>query len=292
MGGRGSTRRHRLRTRPRVTIAARRPGTRGAGLVGVEPGRSGRPRGDREPRPRLAGRRPASRRWCCSRWRSAARSADATAGTDRAAGRRRGRLHDRRRWPPTATRASRWPRTRCWRSLAARARRGRLAAPSAELGAEDADEAHHLARVAAEVVRERELPVGGRRSGVLGRPRRAAAASTRTSCAGPDAPTGWPKLFSPPSVLTGRSPCRSKVPASTSFHAVPRSEKPRSSISTSSVGVKQSCTSAMASSWRGSVDAGLVVGVLARSARSRGRSCSRTRDRAGRCRCRRRTTTP
>ena len=37
------------------------------------------------------------------------------------------------------------------------------------------------------------------------------------------------------------------------FPAVPRSAKPRSSISTSSVGVKQSWTSAMASSARGSV---------------------------------------
>ena len=69
----------------------------------------------------------------------------------------------------------------------------------------------------------------------------------------PLAPTGWPNDLSPPSGLTGRSPSRSKAPSSTSLQAVPRSAKPRSSISTSSVGVKQSCTSAMASSDRGSV---------------------------------------
>ena len=49
------------------------------------------------------------------------------------------------------------------------------------------------------------------------------------------------------------APVRSNVPASTSFQAAPRSANPRSSISTSSVGVKQSCTSAMASDARGSV---------------------------------------
>ena len=64
---------------------------------------------------------------------------------------------------------------------------------------------------------------------------------------------GWPNDLSPPSGFTASSPSRSKVPASTSFHAVPRAAKPRSSISTSSVGVKQSCTSAMASSARGSL---------------------------------------
>ena len=64
---------------------------------------------------------------------------------------------------------------------------------------------------------------------------------------------GCPKDLSPPSGLTGSSPSRSNVPASTSFHAVPRSAKPRSSMRTSSVGVKQSCTSAMASCARGSV---------------------------------------
>ncbi len=69
----------------------------------------------------------------------------------------------------------------------------------------------------------------------------------------PEAPTGCPKDFSPPSGLIGRSPSRSNVPASTSFHAVPRGAKPRSSMRTSSVGVKQSCTSAMASCRRGSV---------------------------------------
>ena len=69
----------------------------------------------------------------------------------------------------------------------------------------------------------------------------------------PEAPIGCPKDFSPPSGLTGSSPSRSNVPSSTSFHAVPRSANPRSSMSTSSVGVKQSCTSAMASWARGSV---------------------------------------
>jgi hypothetical protein len=89
--------------------------------------------------------------------------------------------------------------------------------------------------------------------------RRSSGASPRScnqhsnSIRRPDAPIGWPKLFSPPSGLTGSSPSRSNVPASTSFHAIPRSAKPRSSISTSSVGVKQSCTSAIARSARGFV---------------------------------------
>ena len=39
----------------------------------------------------------------------------------------------------------------------------------------------------------------------------------------------------------------------TSFHPMPRSAKPRSSMRTSSVGVKQSWTSAMATSARGLV---------------------------------------
>ena len=69
----------------------------------------------------------------------------------------------------------------------------------------------------------------------------------------PDAPIGWPNDFRPPSGLTGSSPSRSNVPARTSFQAKPRSANPRSSISTSSVGVKQSWTSAIASSARGSV---------------------------------------
>ena len=69
----------------------------------------------------------------------------------------------------------------------------------------------------------------------------------------PEAPIGWPNAFRPPSGLTGSSPSRSKLPASTSFQPCPRSAKPRSSISTSSVGVKQSWTSASASSPRGSV---------------------------------------
>src|SRR5439155_6548199 len=68
----------------------------------------------------------------------------------------------------------------------------------------------------------------------------------------PLAPIGWPKALRPPSGLTGSSPSRSKVPASASFQPVPRSQKPRSSMSTISVGVKQSCTSARASSERGS----------------------------------------
>ena len=38
----------------------------------------------------------------------------------------------------------------------------------------------------------------------------------------PEAPTGWPNDFNPPSGLIGRSPSRSNVPARTSFHAVPR----------------------------------------------------------------------
>src|SRR5437762_3600219 len=69
----------------------------------------------------------------------------------------------------------------------------------------------------------------------------------------PEAPIGWPNDFRPPSGLTASSPSRSNVPASTSFHAVPRAANARSSISTSSVGVKQSWTSAIASSWRGSL---------------------------------------
>ena len=68
----------------------------------------------------------------------------------------------------------------------------------------------------------------------------------------PLAPIGWPKLFSPPSGLIGCGPSPSKRPASTSFQPCPRGEKPMSSISTSSVGVKQSCTSAMLISSRGS----------------------------------------
>src|SRR2546428_6664671 len=35
----------------------------------------------------------------------------------------------------------------------------------------------------------------------------------------PEAPIGWPKDLSPPSGFTASSPSRSKVPASTSFHA-------------------------------------------------------------------------
>src|SRR5205807_1894942 len=68
----------------------------------------------------------------------------------------------------------------------------------------------------------------------------------------PLAPMGWPNALSPPSGLTGSSPPRSKAPLSTSSQPAPRSLKPRSSMSTSSVGVKQSCTSAIASSLRGS----------------------------------------
>ena len=85
------------------------------------------------------------------------------------------------------------------------------AAPSAEVGAQDRDERHHLAGVAAEVVGERE------RRGRCAI-RRSSGASPR-SCSQhsniirrPDAPTGCPKLFSPPSGLTGSSPSRSKVP--------------------------------------------------------------------------------
>ncbi len=55
--------------------------------------------------------------------------------------------------------------------------------------------------------------------------------------------------MSPRSGLTGRSPSSVNVPARTSFQAVPQGAKPRSSISNESVGVKQSCTSAIAS-WR------------------------------------------
>src|SRR5205814_2319268 len=68
----------------------------------------------------------------------------------------------------------------------------------------------------------------------------------------PLAPIGWPKLLSPPSGFTGCGPSPSKRPSSTSFHALPRGEKPMSSMRTSSVGVKQSCTSAMLISARGS----------------------------------------
>src|SRR5256886_14881155 len=53
--------------------------------------------------------------------------------------------------------------------------------------------------------------------------------------------------------IDGQLALQVEVPARTSFQPVPRAAKPRSSISTSSVGVKQSCTSAMASSWRGSL---------------------------------------
>src|SRR5207247_2094836 len=68
----------------------------------------------------------------------------------------------------------------------------------------------------------------------------------------PLAPVGWPKLLSPPSGFTGCGPSPAKRPSSTSFHALPRGEKPMSSMRTSSVGVKQSCTSAMLISARGS----------------------------------------
>src|SRR6266851_5176806 len=69
----------------------------------------------------------------------------------------------------------------------------------------------------------------------------------------PEAPIGWPNDLSPPSGLTGKRPSRSKKPSSTSCHAVPRLLKPRSSQSTSSVGVKQSCTSARLTCSRGLV---------------------------------------
>ena len=69
----------------------------------------------------------------------------------------------------------------------------------------------------------------------------------------PDAPTGCPNALSPPSVLTGSAPSMSNVPSMTAFHAVPRSTKPRSSMRTSSVGVKQSWTEARASWAIGSV---------------------------------------
>src|SRR6185295_13214802 len=68
----------------------------------------------------------------------------------------------------------------------------------------------------------------------------------------PLAPIGCPKLLRPPSGFTGCGPSPSKRPSSTSFHAVPRGEKPMSSMRTSSVGVKQSCTSAILISARGS----------------------------------------
>src|SRR5262249_39739231 len=61
----------------------------------------------------------------------------------------------------------------------------------------------------------------------------------------PDAPIGWPNDLRPPSGFTASSPSRSNVPDRTSFQAVPRAAKPRSSMSTSSVGVKQSWTSAI-----------------------------------------------
>src|ERR1700760_1465764 len=69
----------------------------------------------------------------------------------------------------------------------------------------------------------------------------------------PLAPTGWPNDFSPPSGLTGSRPPSSNSPARMSFQAWPRSLNPMSSISTSSVGVKQSCTSAREICRRGSV---------------------------------------
>ena len=125
---------------------------------------------------------------------------------------------------------------------------------SAELGADDADEADALARRAAQVVGQAEGPA--RPDGVdLAIRRRLApqlepALEEHAQARGADR---MPEALQPPSGLTGRSPSRSKVPSSTSFQAVPRSANPRSSISTSSVGVKQSCTSAMASCARGSV---------------------------------------
>ena len=132
------------------------------------------------------------------------------------------------------------------------------------LGAHHRDEGDALSGAAAEVVGQGELPARRRRwrSAAPRAPRRGAAASTRRASAGRLAPIGWPNALSPPSGLTGSSPSRSKVPASTSFQPAPRSAKPRSSISTSSVGVKQSWTSAMASSRAGVADPGLGVGVL------------------------------
>src|SRR6185369_5653801 len=131
--------------------------------------------------------------------------------------------------------------------------RGRSGRGLAALGADDGDERHALARGAAQVVRQRELPAP-RHAGDLALAGLAAQLQPRleqhAQARGPDRVAEGLE----PTVRVHRQlASRSKVPFSTSFHAVPRGAKPRSSISTSSVGVKQSCTSAMASSARGSL---------------------------------------
>ena len=72
-----------------------------------------------------------------------------------------------------------------------------------ELASQDRDERHHLAGVAAEVVGERERRGRLRDLALLGRLAAQLRASTSNIMRRPDAPTGWPKLFRPPSGFTG-----------------------------------------------------------------------------------------
>ena len=135
---------------------------------------------------------------------------------------------------------------------ALRSRRRRPSAQSAWLGAEDRHERHHLARVAAEVVRERELAVVAE-SRAARAPRPAAAASTRTSSAAPTRrrdgrSSSARRRGSPADRRRGRT-----CPRGSPSTPYPARRSPRSSINTISVGVKQSCTSAIASCARGSV---------------------------------------
>ena len=69
----------------------------------------------------------------------------------------------------------------------------------------------------------------------------------------PLAPTGCPKLLTLPSGLTEKSSVLIETPRRQSATAKPLSVKPKSSMRTISVGVKQSWTSASANCWLGSV---------------------------------------
>ena len=123
----------------------------------------------------------------------------------------------------SATSRASW-RSAAWSSVSAsRSTPGPVLAPcrsSAELGADDADEADALARGAAQVVGQPERPSGPTvaiwRSG--GASPRSCSQHSK-SMRSPEAPIGCPKDFSPPSGLTGSSPSRSKVPAE---HLLPR----------------------------------------------------------------------
>ena len=93
---------------------------------------------------------------------------------------------------------------------------------------------------------------------------------------------GWPKLFSPPSGLTGRSPSRSNVPGHHVLPTQPALGEPEV-LHQHQLGGREAVVHLGHRQLRTRVgDAGLAVGVLGRARPPRGSSCSRSRGRSAR----------